>query len=68
MVRKLLQLMNVTCSHKRTTQPFAAAMVARSAANSDWDPVTPSGKHYVVCLECGHKFDYDWKEMRIVGM
>ena len=23
---------------------------------------------YVVCLDCGHKFEYDWSKMRIVGL
>ena len=25
-----------------------------------------TASHYVVCLECGKKFTYDWSEMRIV--
>lgn len=66
MINKLLQILKVSCAHKRTSQPFAAE-VAKSKRNSDWDPVAPAGKHYIVCLDCGKKFDYDWKEMRIVS-
>ncbi|MEO5936303.1 MAG: hypothetical protein ABIP81_03735 [Terriglobales bacterium] len=66
MFQKVLQLLSIACSHRNTSQPFAAAAVMRSAVGSDWDPVSPTGKHYVVCLDCGTKFDYDWKEMRVV--
>jgi hypothetical protein len=66
MFQKVLQLLSIACAHRNTSQPFAAAALSRSAVGSDWDPVMPTGKHYVVCLDCGQKFDYDWKEMRIV--
>jgi len=41
------------CSHKRTTFP-----------------ITPNRRStrkgtYVVCLDCGQEFDYNWKEMRM---
>jgi hypothetical protein len=65
MLQKVLQLLSISCSHRKTSQPFAAAAITR-VVNADWDPVMPTGKHYVVCLDCGQKFDYDWKEMRIV--
>jgi len=42
------------CSHKRTTFPLTPA---RRGANRHGT--------YVVCLDCGKEFDYDWKEMRI---
>jgi hypothetical protein len=67
MFGKILQLFSLQCRHRRTSQPFAAAAAVRSASNSMWDPVGTSSRHYVVCLECGQKFDYDWKEMRIVS-
>jgi hypothetical protein len=66
MLNKLLEVLFIACRHKKTSQPFAAAVTLRPAAGSNWDPVMPAGKHYVVCLDCGRKFDYDWKEMRIV--
>ncbi|HUQ49773.1 MAG TPA: hypothetical protein VM056_03580 [Terriglobales bacterium] len=67
MFSKLLQVLSISCGHRKTSQPFAAAAMTRSVAGSSWDKVMPSGKHYVVCLDCGKKFDYDWKEMRIVS-
>ena len=68
MVNKLLQFLSIRCSHKNLTQPFAATTTAtrRRAANSGWDPPSPPAQHYVVCLDCGRKFEYDWATMRVV--
>jgi hypothetical protein len=65
MVERILQLLNVTCSHKRMSQPFMSASVA-AAAGSSWEAVSVPASHYVVCLECGKKFTYDWQKMRVV--
>lgn len=27
---------------------------------------TPKERTYVVCLECGKEFSYDWKQMKVV--
>jgi hypothetical protein len=48
-----------SCSHHRTTFPITrgrrdAASAAESAART-----------YVVCLDCGKEFAYDWVEMRL---
>jgi hypothetical protein len=68
MVNKILQLLSIRCSHKKLSQPFASSvpMAMRRAANSDWDIPAPAGQHYVVCLDCGHKFEYDWANMRVI--
>jgi hypothetical protein len=68
MVNKILQLLSIRCSHKKTSQPFAAssAVPARRAVNSQWDTPTAAARHYVVCLDCGHKLEYDWNNMRVV--
>jgi hypothetical protein len=67
MVNKILQLLSIRCSHKKLSQPFAAAVASgRRAVNSDWDIPAPAGQHYVVCLDCGHKFQYDWTNMRVI--
>ena len=67
MVNKILQLLSIRCSHKKLSQPFAAAAPSgRRAVNSDWDLPAPAGQHYVVCLDCGHKFQYDWAKMRMI--
>ncbi|MFL6300056.1 MAG: hypothetical protein ACJ71N_05570, partial [Terriglobales bacterium] len=64
MVERILQLLSVKCAHRRTSQPFTASATQASVA-AQWESVT-SASHYVVCLECGKKFTYDWSQMRIV--
>ena len=43
------------CSHKRLTLPMTP--MGKTGV--------PTGKPYVVCLDCGCQFAYDWKEMRV---
>jgi hypothetical protein len=43
------------CPHRRLTRPITP--VSR--------PGAPGGETYVVCLDCGKQFTYDWKQMRI---
>ena len=47
------------CSHKRTTFPISRTK--RPAA-------TEAQNTYIVCLECGKEFDYDWQAMKIGGL
>jgi hypothetical protein len=47
------------CSHKRTTFPITPAR--RSQMSGE----TSRRGTYVVCLDCGKEFDYDWKDMKI---
>ena len=45
------------CSHRRTTFPQTPARkVGKSIGRNST---------YVVCLDCGKEFDYNWQEMRI---
>ena len=64
MVDRILQFLFISCNHRKTTQPFLAA--AASNDSGEWETVTSGASHYVVCLDCGKKFMYDWGEMRIV--
>lgn len=68
MFEKLLQILAVKCSHRKISQPFTAAAAAATSSSptAAWDTVGPGISHYVVCLECGKKFNYDWAAMRIV--
>jgi hypothetical protein len=43
------------CAHRELTRPITP--VSR--------PGVPSGETYVVCLDCGRQFLYDWDHMRI---
>jgi hypothetical protein len=48
------------CSHKRCSFPITVrSKLRRSAAAS----VTGT---YVVCLDCGQEFPYDWNTMKLV--
>ncbi|HVZ15851.1 MAG TPA: hypothetical protein VG897_01945 [Terriglobales bacterium] len=67
MVEKLLQIFSLSCRHNRTTQPFTASAPTSVAKGGEWEAVGSSGpSHYVVCLDCGKKFAYDWQKMRMV--
>ena len=68
MWERLLQLLPVGCRHRHMSLPFSAAPSGRKASNQgDWDSVSPSDAGiYVVCLDCGKHFDYDWSQMKVV--
>jgi predicted transcriptional regulator len=73
MLDKILQLLRLSCPHKKMSHPFAAASTAvRVNSGSEWDAVPAAGAaanagaHYIVCLDCGRKFNYDWQKMKIV--
>jgi hypothetical protein len=69
MLEKILQMLRMACPHKNMSHPFAAAAArSQTSVKSDWDSVTPAGDggHYVVCLDCGRKFNYDWGKMKVM--
>ena len=66
MFEKLLQVLHITCSHHNTSKPYAAAIGNDTNSNGQWENVGSSSGHYVVCLDCGKKFAYDWANMHIV--
>ena len=45
------------CSHQRTTFPLTPSRKMATASNRHGT--------YVVCLDCGQEFRYDWKQMRV---
>jgi hypothetical protein len=47
------------CWHKRTTFPQTSRRGQRRSA------VSQKGT-YVVCLDCGKEFAYDWQKMRVM--
>jgi hypothetical protein len=49
----------IGCSHKRTTFPITPSKTSQLSSDG-----TRRGT-YVVCLDCGKEFDYDWKGMRV---
>jgi hypothetical protein len=67
MFEKLLQVLHITCNHRKISKPFAAAVGNDTGTGLEWDSVGNGPGHYVVCLDCGKKFAYDWANMRMVG-
>ena len=57
----LVALLNALfgCTHSRMTFPFTPGRNLKSAGG------THRHGTYVVCLDCGQEFRYDWAEMRI---
>jgi hypothetical protein len=49
------------CSHRRTTFPLTLVRDARRLFVSG----AVYSRTYVVCLDCGKEFPYNWREMRI---
>ena len=49
------------CRHSRYSFPMTVRAGSRRAAHA-----TRTGT-YVVCLDCGREFNYDWQEMRIAS-
>lgn len=49
------------CWHKRYSFPITARAGQRRS-----EAALPTGT-YVVCLDCGKEFPYDWKTMKIVS-
>jgi hypothetical protein len=46
------------CRHRRTSLPFTPHPGTRR------EPVLGERHTYVVCLDCGKQFPYNWDEMR----
>jgi hypothetical protein len=49
------------CSHRRTTFPITRGRKLSGAHATAAGP----NRTYVVCLECGKEFAYDWKSMSV---
>jgi len=60
MFSKLMDTM-FGCRHARYSFPITVR------AGSSRAPRAQRTGTYVVCLDCGKEFRYDWQEMRIVG-
>ena len=49
------------CSHRRTTFPITRGRKSASATAT----TATSNRTYVVCLDCGKEFAYDWRSMSV---
>jgi hypothetical protein len=65
---RFLQLLPLGCRHRHLSQPFSPAPAHKKAESSgEWERVSADPSEiYVVCLDCGRHFDYDWSTMRVV--
>ena len=50
------------CQHRRTTFPMTPVRKKTAVSQSEAPAET-----YVVCLDCGKQFIYDWENMRLGG-
>lgn len=48
------------CQHKKLGFPITVRGARRRT------PAASLTGTYVVCLDCGHEFPYDWNEMKVV--
>jgi hypothetical protein len=51
------------CSHRKTSFPMTPSRRNAFSASNFTGP--KRNGTYVVCLDCGKEFDYNWKEMRV---
>jgi hypothetical protein len=49
------------CSHRRTTFPLTPGRKSASFQTA----AVPRNGTYVVCLDCGKEFAYDWNRMQV---
>lgn len=52
------------CSHRKTSFPITR----RTSVSADGQRNTHQAETYIVCLECGRHFKYDWTTMRVTGL
>jgi hypothetical protein len=50
------------CAHQHCTFPITAKK--KDAASSEGKPPATT---YIVCLDCGKEFPYDWQQMKVVA-
>jgi predicted transcriptional regulator len=67
MLGRLLQALHLTCAHRRLSRPISNASTRehRPPTNNQWKAVGEETGDYVVCLDCGREFPYDWEKMQI---
>jgi hypothetical protein len=60
MLQSMLQTL-FGCSHRRTTFPLTPGRTSAAYRTS----AGPKNGTYVVCLDCGREFAYDWNRMQV---
>jgi hypothetical protein len=55
------------CRHKNLSVPFSTERGQQQQMHVDVpDELPPGCSHYVVCLQCGRRFGYDWGSMKVI--
>ena len=55
------------CTHHHCTFPMTARTLRKTHQAGAPASGKPSPKTYVVCLDCGKEFAYDWEKMKKVA-
>jgi hypothetical protein len=67
MFEKVLNLLMVGCRHTHLSVPFSMDVARQHKVHLDWTEELPPGStHYVVCLDCGRRYAYDWNAMKVI--
>lgn len=66
MLGRLLRALGLSCPHHRLSRPISrSATGERRPPANDWRTVGRESGDYVVCLDCGREFPYDWEKMQV---
>ena len=66
MFGRLLQVLHLACAHRRMSRPISNASTREHRPPArEWKTVGDETGDYVVCLDCGKEFAYDWEKMQI---
>ena len=67
MFEKVLNLLMIGCRHTRLSVPFSMDVARQNKVHLDWAEELPAScTHYVVCLNCGRRYAYDWNAMKVI--
>ena len=68
MWERVLQHLDIGCWHRHLSLPFSPAPPRCSASSPHAPQMLPPyrSETYVVCLDCGRHFEYDWSQMRVL--
>jgi len=67
LLEKMLKWFSLGCRHTHLSVPFSMDVARQHQAHLDWAEELPPGcSHYVVCLDCGLRYGYDWDAMKVI--
>ena len=68
MWERVIESLNIGCWHRHVSLPFSPAPPKSNDVSSrnSQSPAWRRGGMYVVCLDCGRHFDYDWSQMKVL--